>query len=622
MKKIWISTALSAILVTAINADVRSFGGSSSEHSSSNYSSNNSSNKGNSSATHSVEGSSTSSGHSSGNYSGSSSEGTHSSSGSQSSSGSASANQDGSGSSSGSTSAQHSNDGNSQGDQESDGGDMMKPHMPDNPANDHDDENEDNNGTINPHMPDNPIKGGHESDFGKKEPPKKPQFEHAKEAPKAVMLQWSDETDNELGYKVYRDGELIAILPPNSTQFIDKNVEPGKEYTYEIKPFNDFGEGEGVETSVKTKEPHDRDKVENHFKDHLADFYNGSVDPEKLNKMVEEYEEGKPLTDIYKKFFLKENKDLPNEEFVKELYKTLLDKEIDQSTLEDLVNKLKNAEITREELYYDVITSDEFKTKIQEEGIENPFEGDEEQEKEKVKKISEFVKRFYTELLDRNPEEGGYNYWERQLADKELSAKDIAKQFFDSEEFKSKNLSDEDFVKTVYKVIMGRDADQAGVDFWTQKLKEGMSRDDLVNQFLEAPEFENLAKNYDIEAKDPVKEFVSRFYTNALQRDADPNGTQYWAKELKDADKTAKEVAKEFFNSEEFKNLNLNDEEFIKTAYKTLLGRDADEAGLKYWEEQLQNGVSREELIDQFLDSEEFKKFAMESGVLVDKPSV
>ncbi|NPA82357.1 MAG: DUF4214 domain-containing protein [Epsilonproteobacteria bacterium] len=590
MKKIWISTALSAILVTAINADVRSFGGFTS-------------------------------GHSSGSYSGSSSEGTHSSSGSQSSSGSASANQDGSGSSSGSTSAQHSNDGNSQGDQESDGGDMMKPHMPDNPANDHDDENEDNNGTMNPHMPDNPIKGGHESDFGKKEPPKKPQFEHAKEAPKAVMLQWSDETDNELGYKVYRDGELIAILPPNSTQFIDKNVEPGKEYTYEIKPFNDFGEGEGVETSVKTKEPHDRDKVENHFKDHLADFYNESVDPEKLNKMVEEYEEGKPLTDIYKKFFLKENKDLPNEEFVKELYKTLLDKEIDQSTLEDLVNKLKNAEITREELYYDVITSDEFKTKIQEEGIENPFEGDEEQEKEKVKKISEFVKRFYTELLDRNPEEGGYNYWERQLADKELSAKDIAKQFFDSEEFKSKNLSDEDFVKTVYKVIMGRDADQAGVDFWTQKLKEGMSRDDLVNQFLEAPEFENLAKNYDIEAKDPVKEFVSRFYTNALQRDADPNGTQYWAKELKDADKTAKEVAKEFFNSEEFKNLNLNDEEFIKTAYKTLLGRDADEAGLKYWKEQLQNGVSREELIDQFLDSEEFKKFAMESGVLVDKPS-
>ena len=92
-------------------------------------------------------------------------------------------------------------------------------------------------------------------------------------------------------------------------------------------------------------------------------------------------------------------------------------------------------------------------------------------------------------------------------------------------------------------------------------------------------------------------------------------------KELKDADKTAKEVAKEFFNSEEFKNLNLNDEEFIKTAYKTLLGRDADEAGLKYWKEQLQNGVSREELIDQFLDSKEFKKFAMESGVLVDKPS-
>jgi len=50
-----------------------------------------------------------------------------------------------------------------------------------------------------------------------------------------------------------------------------------------------------------------------------------------------------------------------------------------------------------------------------------------------------------------------------------------------------------------------------------------------------------------------------------------------------------------------------------------LMGRDADDAGKTYWLNQLQSGVSRDEMIDQFLKSDEFKKFALESGVLVDK---
>jgi len=589
MKKIWISTVLSTLLLAGINADARGFGG--------------------------FGGGGSSSGSSSGGYSSSS------------------------GNSSGSY--QHSNQGsnNSGGYSSSHSGNQGSQNH--NQDNDNDQDNHQNQGSKNggygnnfsdgenngdfaqmpnkPNIPHNPQKGEH-SDFGLKEPPKKPDLEKVHGAYKAVMLKWDDNTDNELGYKVFRDGKLIAILPPNSTHFVDKTVEPGKEYDYEIKPFNDFGDGEGVDTKVKTKD-FNVDKIENHFKDHLANFYDGTPNQKKLNEMMEHFKEGEPLTRIYKKFFLYDNKDLPNDEFVKKLYETLLGQTPDQKTIDDLANKLKNAQITREELYYDVITSDDFKNKIKNENINNAFEGDEDQEKEKIHKISQFVKRFYTQLLERTPEEGGYNYWEQKLANKDLSAKDIAKQFFNSQEFKSKNLSDEDFVKTVYKVIMGREADQGGVDYWTQKLKEGTSRDQVVNEFLNAKEFENLAKDYDIEAKDPVKEFIERFYTKALQRDADPNGSEYWSKELKSAQKTAKEVAKQFFNSKEFKSKNLSDEEFIQTVYQTLMGRDADENGLKYWENQLKNGVSRDKMIDQFLKSDEFKKFAMQSGVLVDKPS-
>jgi len=571
MRKILLSSILCAFLVSSSNADVR-FGGSG-------FSSGGS-------GSHSSGGGSSSGGSSSGSSGGS---GSHSSGGGSSSG-------DGSSSGSGSGSEDSSNDnGNS--------GAIHSPQMPDNP---HDDD--DNDGE----------QSGKHSDFGEHKPPSKPDFSHAKKSTKSVKLKWEDNTDNELGYKVFRDGELIKILPPNSTEFRDTDLQAGKEYTYEIKPFNEFGEGDGVTKTVTTKSA-DTSHVEDHLKDHLEKFFDDDFDTDKLKDSMKKYENGKALSEVYKELFFDDGAKLSDNEFVTKLYDVLLDQELTQEEAEALVKKLQDADMTREEMFYDVISSDDFESKVNSDNIDDALNGDEDQKRDQSKKVAQFVKRFYTELLTRTPEEGGYNYWAEELSSKDMSAKDIAKQFFNSDEFKSKNLNNEDFVKIVYKVIMGREADDAGVDFWKTKLDEGMSRDELLNSFLDANEFDALAKSYDIGSSDKVKDFVERFYTKALKRDADPNGSGYWSKELKEARKSAKEVAKQFFSSDEFKNQNLTDEEFISVVYETLMGRDADDAGKTYWLNQLQSGVSRDEMIDQFLKSDEFKKFALDSGVLIDK---
>ncbi len=66
-----------------------------------------------------------------------------------------------------------------------------------------------------------------------------------------VTLEWVDVADNESGYKVYRDGVLLATLPANSMSFLDKPPFGGA-YTYEVAAFNDGGASPKVSVVVKS----------------------------------------------------------------------------------------------------------------------------------------------------------------------------------------------------------------------------------------------------------------------------------------------------------------------------------------------------------------------------------
>jgi len=57
-----------------------------------------------------------------------------------------------------------------------------------------------------------------------------------------VNLKWNDRADDESGYRIYRDGELVTELPANSTAFSEViDVESGEDITYRIEVFNNTG---------------------------------------------------------------------------------------------------------------------------------------------------------------------------------------------------------------------------------------------------------------------------------------------------------------------------------------------------------------------------------------------
>ena len=115
--------------------------------------------------------------------------------------------------------------------------------------------------------------------------------------------------------------------------------------------------------------------------------------------------------------------------------------------------------------------------------------------------LEDFVKRMYTTALKREAEKGGFDYWTQQLRDQKTTARDMARFFFDSPEFKSYNLSNEEFLDRVYATIMNREPDNEGYNYWLGRLqREEITRNDVVDMFVDAPEFKELAAQYGIKA--------------------------------------------------------------------------------------------------------------------------
>jgi hypothetical protein len=55
-----------------------------------------------------------------------------------------------------------------------------------------------------------------------------------------MNLAWYDRSESEDGYKVYRDGKVIATLDPNSTYYADVVfVATGKELSYTVEAFSE-----------------------------------------------------------------------------------------------------------------------------------------------------------------------------------------------------------------------------------------------------------------------------------------------------------------------------------------------------------------------------------------------
>ncbi len=153
------------------------------------------------------------------------------------------------------------------------------------------------------------------------------------------------------------------------------------------------------------------------------------------------------------------------------------------------------------------------------------------------------------------------------------------------------------FAMQLYRDVLFREADTAGVQYWQGQIDSGkMSRAQVAASFMESAEFQNGIGG------------ITRLYFGAFDRLPDREGLAYWMQAQKDGMNLSK-ISASFVSSAEFQKTYgaLDNTAFVDRVYQNVLHRSSDAAGKAYWLGQLGNGLSRGDMLAGFTESTEFK---------------
>lgn len=105
-----------------------------------------------------------------------------------------------------------------------------------------------------------------------------------------------------------------------------------------------------------------------------------------------------------------------------------------------------------------------------------------------------------------------------------------------------------EYVNSLYQNIMGRQGEQGGVDYWTDQLNQGaLNQANILQNFARSSEFQNLYK------QDPTKA-VNSLYQTALFRAPEQSGLDYWVNKAKQGTDLG-DIVGGFVNSNEGRNV-------------------------------------------------------------------
>ncbi len=99
--------------------------------------------------------------------------------------------------------------------------------------------------------------------------------------------------------------------------------------------------------------------------------------------------------------------------------------------------------------------------------------------------------RLYKAAFDREPDTAGLGWWIKHL-DAGMSLTEVSRNFQDSDEFKSlygSNISDSEFITLLYQNVLNRAPEQAGFDHWMNMMSQGtLSSQEVLVSFSESAE--------------------------------------------------------------------------------------------------------------------------------------
>ena len=208
--------------------------------------------------------------------------------------------------------------------------------------------------------------------------------------------------------------------------------------------------------------------------------------------------------------------------FAAQQYRDFLEREGDPGGVTHWAGQLDSGAMTRAQLVQTYFNSEEFQ------GSFAP------------------IARLYLAYFLRTPDYGGLQYWIDYYRSGHTLAQ-ISFEFSRSPEFDLQygKLDNPSFVNRVYNNVLGRNADPGGLQYWTEQLHSGaMNRGQVMLAFSESPEFRGTSAS---------EVFVTMIYVGMLRRAADNAGFMFWVNQL-DQGASGLTLIQGFLDSQEYKN--------------------------------------------------------------------
>ena len=228
------------------------------------------------------------------------------------------------------------------------------------------------------------------------------------------------------------------------------------------------------------------------------------------------------------------------------------------------------------------------------------------------------VYRLYHATLDRDPDIAGLLSWHGRLLSGERTVTEVAEGFVGSREFRNVYgaLDNADFVTLLYRNVLDRAPDAAGLAYWTGLLDtQARSRAAVVTGFSDSNEFRQStaadALSHSSEGmRMAMSDDVFRLYQATLGRDPDTGGFLSWSGRLADG-WAYRDVVAGFVGSREFRETygSATDAEFVTLLYRNVLDRAPDPGGFATWTGHLAAGTrDRAQVVEAFTQSLEFSR--------------
>ncbi len=195
---------------------------------------------------------------------------------------------------------------------------------------------------------------------------------------------------------------------------------------------------------------------------------------------------------VYSKEYI--GKNVSDEEYLNMLYRVFLDREADAEGTDTWLGLMEQG-LSRDYVFRGFVQSPEYTNICKSYGIERGTVTLT-QPRDKNPNMTRFVNRLYVYVLGRSGETDGLNDWCKALQNKLYTPVQVGDFFVLSEEFKAKNLSDEEYIKVLYRAYLGREYDEEGLNTWLELLQSGTSRETVLRGFTNSVEFREIISSF------------------------------------------------------------------------------------------------------------------------------